>query len=166
MLRRILPADVPLIWIGFTIVVTWLDWVGLISYFFAAFPLVLSRIAFLVLVVLLLVGLCAVLRATHTMQILRMMLALSIVWLLVLPFIPWTPQKALITRYSLLVPGMSKATVQAIMTAHSDILDVGNTGDLFCAETDWKDGACPPAGTFVVTQIVDDMLVSAEIELD
>jgi hypothetical protein len=42
MLRRIVSADLLISWIGFIGIVTWLDWVGLISYFFAAFPLALS----------------------------------------------------------------------------------------------------------------------------
>jgi hypothetical protein len=178
MLRQGTAADVLIRWgfffavdlmIGyacFLACVTWLDWVGLIPFMFVLFGVWFSRIMFFLILILLLVALRAVLRSAHMARLRRAVLVLGILWLLVLPFIPWKAEKVLLTGYVLLVPGMPRTLVHSIMTAHPGIHDPGYTGGIFCTEVEWKDNSCPLSGTFVITNMFGDVLESAEIELD
>jgi hypothetical protein len=149
-------------WLCFVGFVTWLDWLGLIPYFIVGF----GRFAFFLIVIVLLFALGAVLRSAHMARLQRAILVLSILWLLVLPFIPWKTEKALIIGYLALVPGMPRTVVHTIMTAHPGIHDPGDSRGIYCAEREWKDSSCPWQGTYVRTYMVGDVLVSAEIELD
>jgi hypothetical protein len=146
-------------WVCFVGFVTWLDWWGAIPYIFVSFGVGFSRIMFFLIPILLLVALRVVLHSADIARLQRTVLVLGILGLLILPFIPWKAEKALIIEYLVLVPGMPRTLVHSIMTAHPGIHDPGERGGVFYAEGDLS-------GTFVITHIVGDVLESAEIELD
>jgi len=153
-------------WLCFVGFVTWFDWLGGFAYFFISIGVGFSRIMFFLTLIILLVAFRAVLRSAHMAHLQRDLLVLGLVWLVVLPFIPWKAEKALIMEYLVLVPGMPRTLVHSIMTAHPGIHDPGEIGGIYCTKEEWKASSCPWQGTYVLTHMADDVLESAEIELD
>lgn len=165
-MRRGIQTDLLLIWFGFISIFTWLDWVGLLAYFFASFPIIFSRFVLLGISITLLTGVYAILRREQITLLLRIVLASSMAWLLVLPMIAWSSEKALIIEYAVLVPGMPRTVVHSIMTTYPGIHDPGYRGEVFCVEEEWQQKGCSIGGTYVIAHMSGDVLVSAEIELD
>ena len=152
MLRQGTAADVFIRWgfylavdlmIGyacFLACVTWLDWLGFFSMLIALFGVRASQVIYLGMVIILLYRVVAVLKTKRYSRFRRAVLAISLVWLLVLPFIPWSDEKVMITASALLVPGMTKGQVQAIMSARPGAHDIENAGTLFCTDAEWTYG--------------------------
>jgi hypothetical protein len=67
---------------------------------------------------------------------------------------------------ALLIPGMTKGQVQAIMRARPGVHDRGNRGTLFCTEAEWTYGRCEQSTTLVMVTMQDDRLVLVEIDWD
>jgi preprotein translocase subunit Sss1 len=88
-----------IVWVGFVGFVIWLDWLGGIAYILAGFPVWFGRSVFFLVVIVLLLALSAVLLSKHMAWLQRDLLTIGMVWLLVLPFIPWKPEKVLIIEY-------------------------------------------------------------------
>jgi len=151
------------VWACFVAFVTWLDWHGALAYFVAHYPLWFSRGMYFLLVIVLLVWVRAVLGSAQRSRLGRSVVALSIVWLLVLPFIPGTPMKALIMGAARLGPGMSAAQVQAIMMTHQG---VHKQGGIFCTDDAWENDKCDPSSSSVSVYMEGDHLVSVSIDLD
>jgi hypothetical protein len=107
-----------IVWACFLAFVTWLDWLGVLTFLVAILPLWLSQGMYFLLVIVLLIWLRAVLGSAHRSRLARSVLALSIVWLLVLPFIPWTSEKALLIQSSRIQRGMTEAEVRTIMGSY------------------------------------------------
>jgi apolipoprotein N-acyltransferase len=92
-------------WLCFVVFLTWVDWIGFLSMVSSRFTLA-ARVA-----IYLFVALCAavaVLRAFRFCSIQRTISALSLIWLLVLPFVPWDETKVMVSLSGFLVPGMTK----------------------------------------------------------
>jgi hypothetical protein len=153
-----------LCFVGF---VTWLDWVGLFAIAFGNAGLVVGQSMVFIMVIGLLIALGAVLRSAESPRYKRWIVALSIVWLLILPCIPWDSQKALIMDAASLRLGMTKAQVQAIMARHPGVHkgDSGERGLTFCADPDWEGHGCGN-GTIVMARMVSNILISVDIDMD
>ena len=151
----------------FLVIVTWLDWLGFFSMLIAGFGVVTSQIIYLGLALLMICIAVAILKTKRYSAMQRAVLILGLVWLLVLPFIPWSDEKVMITRSALLVRGMTKAQVQAIMTSRSvvQMWDDKGTELAFCTEINWTHTQCRN-DTFVLVTIQDDQLVSVAIDWD
>jgi hypothetical protein len=95
-------------WLCFVGFLTSLDWLGFLMLFSSRLSLAARLIIYAV------VAICAafaVLRTLRNAPIQRTILALSLVWLLVLPYIPWDDTKVMATLSGFLVPGMTKTQV-------------------------------------------------------
>jgi hypothetical protein len=157
--------DLPIGWVAFLAIVTWLDWLGVFAFVVGSSSLVVSRGMFFVVVVLLLIWLRAVLGSDTVSQVQRIALALGIVWLLVLPCIPWDPQKSLIMDAARLRQGMTNAQVRSIMATHQGVHDSDGRGIFFCADPDWRNDVCEN-GTNVTAQMIGGQLDSVDIDMD
>jgi hypothetical protein len=153
-------------WLCFVGFMTWLDWLGFFTMLIALFGVRASQVIYLGVALILLCGIVAVFRTKDYSRFLRALLALGLVWLLVLPFIPWRDEKVMISQSALLIPGMTKAQVQSIMSAYPGAHDRGNGGTSFCTEAEWKYARCEQHTTFVIVTMQDDRLVSVEIDWD
>jgi hypothetical protein len=150
-------------WLCFVGFVTRLDWLGFLILFSSGLSLAARLIIYAV------VAICAavaVLRMLRNAPIQRTILALSLVWLLVLPYIPWDETKVMATLSGFLVPGMTKAQVQSIMSAYPGVHDRGNRGTFFCTEQNWTYSNCEQIVTLVFVRMKDDKLQSVEIDWD
>jgi hypothetical protein len=105
-------------------------------------------------------------RASHIARLQRTVVAIGIVWLLVLPFIPWRTDKVLVLQYFLLVPGMTTTQVQTIMGAFPGIHNMSKSGYIFCGDPDWNDGECTFSATAVHINMENDRVISTDFHWD
>jgi hypothetical protein len=162
MLRRTAEAGFLITWVGFVALVTWLDWLGLFFFAFAFFPVWIGKGLVFLMVVLLLLELLAVLGSEEISRLRRVMLAFGILWLLVLPSIRWTPNKAMIIDTTRLHIGMTEAQARAIMTPYHGGYAGGNKNELvYCRSDD-----CPDDATLVRVRLVNKIVASIWIEPD
>jgi hypothetical protein len=154
-------------WLFFLGFVTWLDLLG--------FPLMLVMTHLgLVAIHFLYVGMASVvfwqiataITTRHYSRLQRSVLILSLIWLLVLPLIPWDATKSLLIRSALLVPGMTKAQVQARMTAFPGVQNLSGTGEDFCTDRAVQDSQCKEEAILVHMKMNNNQLEAIELEID
>lgn len=166
MLQPAARASLLIVWLVFLGFVTLLDWLGLFCVLFIAFPSWFSWGAFYLGVIVLLFWLRTILCSEELSRFRRVMLALGIIWLLVLPSIRWGALKPLIMDYTRLQVGSSKAQVKTIMAAHKG----GASGDsdhlFYYSRADCPSDDCPRDVTRVNVDFMDDRVISTGIELD
>jgi hypothetical protein len=153
-------------WLFFLGCATWFDWLGLTSILVAVNGIVATRVVYLALVSIALWQIARAIKTKHYSRFQRSVLILSFVWLVMLPLIPWDATKSLVIRSALLVPGMTKAQVQAIMTAPPEIEDLYGTGEAFCTHRDVVDSNCREEMILVHTRMYNDRLKTVELEID
>jgi hypothetical protein len=150
-------------WVCLVVFLTWVDWIGLLSMVSSGWSL-MARIGITVLVAL--CGAIVVVRTLRFPALQRAILALSFVWLLMLPYIPWDETKVMVTLSGFLAPGMTKAQVQSIMSAYPGAHDTYNKGRVFCTESNWAYSKCEQISTMVFVRMNDDKVEAVEIDWD
>jgi hypothetical protein len=153
-------------WLFFLGCVTWFDWLGLTSILVAVNGIVATRVVYLALVSIALWQIATAIKTRHHSRFQRCVLILSFVWLVMLPLIPWDATKSLVIRSALLVPGMTKAQVQAIMTATPEIQDLYGTGEAFCTRRAVVDSNCREEAILVHTKMNNNQLEDIKLEID
>jgi hypothetical protein len=153
-------------WLSVLGFVTWIDWLGLTSILVAINGIVTTRVVYLALVSIALWQIASAIKTRHYSRFQRCVLILSFVWLVMLPLIPWDATKSLVIRSALLVPGMTKAQVQAIMTAPPEIQDLYGTGEAFCTRRAVLDSNCREEAILVHTRMYDNRLETVKLEID
>jgi hypothetical protein len=117
MRRWIAHALLLTIWVGLVGFITWLDRGGLYI-LYGSLPSWLTQGIYFLLVVVLLLWLRAVLGSDYLSRFHRGVLAFCIIWMMILPLIPWTSEKALMRDAARIQIGMTKAQVQAILAGY------------------------------------------------
>ena len=154
------------IWIGLIGLITWLDLHNAFLFFAQPNPLLIFPTYLIAVVVLVGIPFLPLLLFWRRglPYGLRIPVLIGVVWLLTLPFIPWTSQKALIMDAARLRVGMTSAQVRAIMATHQGVHT--RDGRRFCADGDWKNDTCNGYGTVIDVRMERDQLVAVDIDMD
>jgi hypothetical protein len=154
-------------WLFFLGCVTWFDSSGFaLMLVLDHLGLVASHFLYVGMASLVFWQVATAITTRHYSRLQRSVLILSFVWLLVRPLIPWHTEKSLLIRSALLVPGMTKAQVQARMTAFPGVQDLNGTGEDFCTVRAVQGSQCKEEAILVHMKMSNNRLEDIKLDID